>query len=192
MSTSDIIRTKFHDRIYAKTFLRLVPRSVHPNHVTMARFLLTPGVVMLTVAERYGLALASFLMLAFSDTLDGSLARVRNKVTTWGKVFDPVADKILIGSLVIVLVMQHISAGLALVILGLELSFMVLGFWKLMHGTVVQANRWGKIKMSLQVLGVSLLLIGIMTGFSGLFHVSAQAFYVAIIFAVVSLFAAGI
>lgn len=183
---------KFHDRLMARWVLPAVPKRVHPNHVTMARLLCTPIVVVLAVMAWYRLALGAFLLLAFTDMLDGSLARVRNQVTSWGKVFDPIADKLLIGSLVVVLVVQHLGPGLALIILGLESLVILLALWRLRQGKEVQANRWGKIKMFLQVVGVTLLLVGMLTGFTGLFHVSAQAFYVAIIFAVLSLFAAGI
>lgn len=184
-------RLKIHDRLYALTVLKLVPQSVTPNQITLFRLVSTPVVVTLAAMESYPLALFAFLVLAFSDTVDGSLARVRNQVTSWGKVFDPLADKVLVGSLVIVLVMQHLGVGLALVLLSIELLFLVFGWWKIKSGRDVQANLWGKIKMFLQVIGVSLLLLGLITGFHGLFHVSAQTFYLAIAFAIVSLFAAG-
>lgn len=182
---------KFHDRLYSMLLLPLVPASVSPNQVTLFRMVCTPVVVVLAVMHAYVWTLVVFLILAFSDTLDGSLARVRGQVTTWGKVFDPVADKILVGSLVIVLVMQHLGPGLALLILGLELLFMLIGWWNIKRGKVVQANRWGKIKMFLQVLGVSLLLLGLITGFQGLFHFSSQTLYLALVFALASLLAAG-
>ncbi len=184
-------RLKFHDRLFAKTVLKLVPQSVTPNEITFFRLVSTPVVVVLAVMESYPLALFFFLVLAFSDAVDGSLARVRNQVTSWGKAFDPIADKILVGSLVIVLVMQQLSVGLALGILSLELLFLVFGYWKIKSGVEVQANLWGKIKMLLQVIGVALLLVELITGFPGLFHISAQTFYLAIVFAVVSLLAAG-
>lgn len=184
-------RVKFHDRIYEQTVLRLVPLSITPNQITLFRLVCTPIVVALAVAQAYVLALIFFLVLAFSDTVDGSLARVRNQVTTWGKVFDPIADKVLVGSLIIVLVMQRLSVGLALVLLSIELLFLIFGWWKIKRGVEVSANRFGKAKMFLQVLGVTLLFLGIITGFHGLYHISAQTFYLAIVFAVVSLFAAG-
>lgn len=184
-------RVKLHDRFYSWTVLKLVPASVTPNQITMFRLVSTPVVVVLAVMEYYRLALLCFLLLAFSDTVDGSLARVRNHVTSWGKVFDPVADKVLVGSLVIVLVIQHLGAGLALVLLSIEVLFLLFGWYKVKSGVEVQANRFGKIKMFLQVIGVSLLFFGLITGFHGLFHISAQTFYLAIVFAVVSLFAAG-
>lgn len=183
---------KFHDRLLAKSLLPLIPSWVEPNHITIVRFFLTPAVVAVTIWGQYLIALPFFLAVAFTDILDGSLARVRNRVTTWGKVFDPVADKLLIGSLVVVLVAKHLDVGLALLIVSLELLFMLIGLYKLQQGTPVQANRWGKIKMSLQVLGVTLLFVGLMTGFTGFYAVSERVLYVAIAFAVVSLFAAGI
>lgn len=185
-------KLKIHDRIYKKTFLKLIPGFVHPNHVTIARFILTPFVIWLAVQGYYGLAIPVFLAVAFTDSIDGSLARARDQVTAWGKIYDPVADKLLIGSMVVVLVIQHLGFYLGVAIIGIEVLFIVLGWWWVSGGNNVQANKWGKIKMCLQVLGVTLLLIGLATGFEGLFNISAQTFYLAIFFAVVSLFTSGI
>jgi CDP-diacylglycerol--glycerol-3-phosphate 3-phosphatidyltransferase len=186
------VELKLQDKIYQKTFLFLIPDRLHPNHLTMARFVLTPLVLWLTVQQYYASAIVSFLLVAFTDTLDGSLARVRNKITPWGKIYDPVADKLLIGSLVSVLVIQHLGFYLGLTIILIELVFIGLGWWWSSNGHVVQANRWGKVKMFLQVVGVTLLLVGLATGFEGLFGVSETTFYIAIFFALISLFTSGV
>ena len=87
-----------HDKIMAVTFLPLIPRWVTPNAITIARFVLTPLVVFLILIENYNIGIPLFIATAFTDVLDGSLARVRKKVTKWGTLHDPVADKLLIGS----------------------------------------------------------------------------------------------
>ncbi len=183
---------KPHDRFLAKTLLRLIPGWVQPNHLTIARFVTTPLVMWITIQKQYALAIPVFLLIAFTDVLDGSLARVRSRVTSWGKIYDPVADKLLIGSLVAILVIQHLGFYLGLAILLIESSFIALGWWKLLNGHQVQANRWGKVKMFLEVLAVTLLLIGLATGVQELFGISATTLYLAIFFAVISLFTSGI
>jgi len=185
-------KLKWQDKLFKKTILPLIPERVHPNHLTIARFILTPFVIWLAVQQYYGLAIPAFILVAFTDTLDGSLARIRDKITPWGTVYDPVADKLLIGSMVVVLVIQHLGFYLGLAIILIELTFIALGWWWLSTGTVVAANKWGKIKMFLQVVGVCLLLLGLATGFQGLFDISATTFYIAIFFALISLFASGV
>lgn len=169
-----------------------MPERVHPNHITMARFVLTPFVVWLVLEGVYGWGMLAFLFVAFTDTLDGAMARVRNKVTPWGKIYDPVADKLLIGSLVIVLVIKHLGVQLAIAILAIEVLFIGLGWWWVSNGLEVQANRWGKIKMFLQVVGVTLLLLGLATGFDGFLDVSSKTFYLALLFEIISLFTSGV
>ncbi|MBI4121899.1 MAG: CDP-alcohol phosphatidyltransferase family protein [Parcubacteria group bacterium] len=183
---------KLQDRLYQKTILKLVPERVHPNHVTLARFVLTPFVVWLVLEGYYGWGVVAFLLVAFTDTLDGSMARVRDKITPWGMIYDPVADKLLIGSLVGILVIQHLDVYLAVAIISIEVLFIALGWWWISSGVQVQANRWGKIKMVLQVIGVTMLLIGLATGFSGFLQVSSTTFYLAIVFAIISLFTSGV
>lgn len=184
---------KIQDRVYKKTIFHLIPEFVHPNHLTISRFILTPVVVFLVIIEQYYAGIALFILTAFTDTLDGALARVRNQITPWGQLYDPVADKLLIGSLVAILVIQHLGVFLALVIISIEVLFIALGWWKVSLGIEVQANKWGKAKMVLQVLGVLLLLAGLATGFEGgFFDISAKTFYLAIVFAVISLFTSGL
>ena len=183
---------KIQDRLFKKTILRIIPKWVLPNHITILRFLLTPLVMWLTITQQYGIAVVVFLLVAFTDILDGSLARVRNQVTKWGKLYDPVADKVLIGSLVAIVVTQHLGVYLGAAIIIIELIFIGLGFWWTQNGHAVQANKWGKIKMFLQVCGVTILLVGLATGFQGLFGISATTFYLAIFFAIISLFSSGV
>lgn len=183
---------KIQDRLYKSTIFHLIPESVHPNHITIARFILTPVVVFLILFNYFTWGIVLFVFTAFTDTLDGALARVRNKITPWGQIYDPVADKLLIGSLVGLLVIRHLDLLLALVIIGIEVLFIALGWWKVSLGMEVRANKWGKAKMVMQVIGVLILLVGLATGFEGLYDVSSKTFYLAILFAIISLFTSGL
>ena len=185
-------RLKWQDKIFARTLLTLIPKSVHPNHLTIARFILTPIVAFLALQQYYIWALVAFLLVAFTDTLDGSMARVRKQESTWGEIYDPVADKLLIGSLVVILVIQHLSYFLGIAIIVIELLFIGLGWFWVSNGQVVQANRWGKIKMFFQIVGVTMLLLGLIVNFQGLFDISATTFYLALVFAIISLFTSGV
>ena len=184
-----------HDRILDVLILRFIPRSVHPNHVTIARIFLTPFVLFFILDERYGIGVPLFLFTAFTDAVDGALARTRNQVTQWGKVFDPIADKLLIGSVLIVLAMRYINFYVAMAVLGVEVMIITaaLVFHRFdKYGRIRGANLWGKIKMILQVMAVFLALLGLLIDFPLLIQGASFVFGGAIVFALMSLFSRGI
>ena len=180
------------DRMLATTVLKLFPRSVTPNHLTMFRFLATPFVLVVTALERYDVALWFFLLVASTDALDGAMARTRGQITTWGKIYDPLADKLLIGSMVFAIVLHYIDFWAAMVIIALEALIIASAWWQKHNNRMVEANVWGKIKMILQVSGTAFLLIAIVFDLEALLPFGAGAFYLAIAFAVVSLLTYGI
>jgi len=182
----------YHDRILAKTFLRLFPKKVLPNHLTVFRFLATPLVAVLMLYENYSIGLFAFLIVAFTDALDGSMARIRNQITEWGKIYDPLADKILVGSMVFIIVLRYIDLWTAIIILFLEFIIILVAWIRKIRGRKIQANIWGKIKMMLQVLGVVILLLAIVFNWQALLPLASGVLYLAIAFAVVSLLTYGI
>lgn len=186
------VKIQPHDRVMQKFILPLIPERLEPNHFTIARLVLTPFVILLIYYEKMYLSIFLFLITAFTDTIDGSLARVRNKITSWGKLYDPVADKLLIGSIVFMLVSKYIDFYAALIIIALELLLILGGIWRIKKNISVQANLWGKIKVNLQVFGSLFLLIALPLQKHIFISISATAFYLAIAFAIVSLFTQGI
>jgi CDP-diacylglycerol--glycerol-3-phosphate 3-phosphatidyltransferase len=182
----------WHDSFMKNTFLKLIPRSLHPNHITVFRLLTTPAVAVLMFYEHYYIGMIAFLLVAFTDVLDGSLARTRDQITEWGKLYDPIADKILIGSMVFIIVLKYIDLWAALVIVTLEIIIVILAWIRKKEGLEVQANRWGKIKMFLQVLGVTILLLAIVYDIEALLPFASGTLYLAIVFAVISLLTYGI
>lgn len=180
-------KTYPHDRLLAATLLRLVPNETTPNQITVARIFMTPMVLWLLHEGRYDIGVPLFLVTALTDTLDGSLARVRDQVTDWGKTWDPIADKLLIGSVAVLLLARHFPLELTIVILGFEAAFLAAGWYRRTQGVIVSANWWGKFKMLAQVIGMTLFLLSLMTGIGALATASYAAFGVAIVFASVSL-----
>lgn len=182
----------WHDKLLAKTFLKLFPSRVIPNHLTLFRFIATPLVVFLMVYEYYLVGLLSFLLVAFSDALDGSMARTRNQVTEWGKIYDPLADKVLIGAMVFVIVLRYVDFWTAMIIVALEIMIISAAWVRKREGRLVQANIWGKIKMALQVAGVTILLFSVIFNWGALLPLASGTLYLAVAFAVVSLLTYGI
>ena len=182
----------FHDKILAATILKLIPTRVLPNHITILRFMATPMVIFLMISEKYYIGLWAFLLTAFTDAIDGSLARTRNQITDWGKIYDPLADKILIGSMVFVIVLRYIDFWTAIIIISIEIIFIIAACARKRSGREVHANIWGKIKMMLQVAGVAILLLAVVFDWANLLPLASKTLYLAIAFAIVSLLTHGI
>ena len=177
------------DKIIKATFLKLLPSWVTPNHVTIFRFLTAPFVLFFLVSENYIAGLILFTVSAFSDALDGALARTKDQITDWGKLFDPLADKILIGTTAAFLIVKYIGVYIAFAIILIEIILITIGYYKkrFQHITV-QAHPTGKLKMILQSVGIaSLFLFAIFPGLPIFIIIAQYALYAAIFFAVVSL-----
>jgi CDP-diacylglycerol--glycerol-3-phosphate 3-phosphatidyltransferase len=181
----------FHDRLMAKTVLRLFPVWIAPNQVTMARLILTPLVVWLLWIGNYAWGVPIFVLTAFTDTIDGSLARTRNQITKWGIVFDPIADKLLIGAVLVVLIMQKLSFYLGIIIIIMESVAALAGLYSHRRDKVYMANNLGKAKMCLQVLGLFVLIVGAWTGFELLHSLATAILATAVIFALANIIAFG-
>lgn len=182
-----------HDQFLARSVLKFLPGSVTPNQLTLLRIVMTPAVFLLTLTEHYRLGVILFILAAFTDALDGSLARTKNMITNFGMLFDPLADKLLVGSMVFLLVFENFGEALALIILGLELVMIVTALVaKYKFKTVKMANRWGKIKMLLQVIATSLTMIGLVANLPIFLTIAFWIFGLAIGFALISLFRQGI
>jgi len=176
------------DKIFRATILKLFPKSVTPNHVTIFRFLTIPFVVLLLAAEDYKLGIILFAISAFSDALDGALARTRNEITDWGKLYDPLADKILIGISVAILVTKYISVYIAGGIIFIELILITVGYYKKRFSRIVmQAHPTGKLKMIFQSFGIGFLFLYGITGIPILVIIAEYVLYISILFAIISL-----
>ena len=133
-----------------------------PNFLTLVRILLVPVVVVaLLDATPNGSLLAAgvFALAAVTDGVDGYLARSRQSVTNFGKVMDPIADKLLIAAALISLVSLDRRAGwVAMVIISREFAVTGLRMLAIEKGHVVSASVWGKLKTTTQVAMVLALI----------------------------------
>jgi len=181
-----------HDIWMNRIILPFIPKKIHPNHITILRLFLIPFVIWFLVVGDYTKGFIIFIMAAFTDAVDGSMARIRNQVTEVGKVLDPIADKLLITSVLVILILKGLNFYLALSIIFIEVVFIIGGLWRKARNKKVEANVWGKVKMNLQVLGISLLFFGFILKSSMINSFSIFALSLAIIFAIMSLLSAGI
>lgn len=144
-----------------------------PNKLTVMRILLVPVLVIIAMIDfpvkvyniplEYILVDIIFIIAAITDKVDGYLARKNNQVTTFGKFLDPIADKILVVSALIILVERGtIPAWIPIIIVFRE--FLVSGYRLIASqssGKVIAANKWGKLKTVTQMVAIILTLIDV-------------------------------
>jgi CDP-diacylglycerol--glycerol-3-phosphate 3-phosphatidyltransferase len=144
-------------------------------------YLQTPWI---TLSKEW-LALPIFLVAALTDLLDGIIARRRSQISTLGTLLDPVADKLLISAALISLVeLQMLPAWMVVVIVGREFAVSGLRSIAAAEGYTIEASDLGKTKMVLQVIAVSLLLVG--AHWPLVSRAGLAAIWLVVLFAVVS------
>ena len=177
------------DRVLDRLFLWIFPEFVIPNHLTIFRYATVPLVFYLLLYQRYLLGFVLFTISVFTDALDGAMARTRDKITDWGKLHDPLADKLLIGVAGAVLITRYIDFRIILIILVLEM-FTVLSAIHLHDNKEkeIGARLPGKIKMICQSVAIISLLIYSLFQFENLLTVSSTLLYLAIFFSTINIF----
>jgi len=139
----------------------VVPLNI-PNALTMLRILAVPVVVVALLAEIPNgdlIAGIVFALAALTDGLDGYIARRRDDVTTFGKLMDPLADKLLIvAALVSLVALDRLQAWIAMVIIARELAVTGLRAVAVEQGVVISASWLGKVKTALQIAAVIALI----------------------------------
>lgn len=133
------------------------------NILTMARIAMVPVFVVLVLqgtTAGYLWGTLVFALAALTDRVDGHLARSRGLVTDFGKLADPIADKVLmLTALVLLSVSGHLPWWITIVIVVRELGITVLRFVMVRRGVVMPASKGGKLKTTLQALFIGGLLL---------------------------------
>ncbi|HEX6547996.1 MAG TPA: CDP-diacylglycerol--glycerol-3-phosphate 3-phosphatidyltransferase [Candidatus Dormibacteraeota bacterium] len=134
-----------------------------PNLLTLSRLVAIPALMVLLIARFPGhdqWAAGLFLLASLTDTADGQLARRRGQVTELGKFLDPLADKLFVLSVLIVLVQEGmLAAWVVIVIFGREMLITILRSLSASQGRVIAATPFGKTKTVTQVGAVLLLIL---------------------------------
>jgi CDP-diacylglycerol---glycerol-3-phosphate 3-phosphatidyltransferase len=132
------------------------------NVLTLVRVALIPvlvAVMLSALPDADLLAALVFVIASATDALDGWLARRRSMVTAFGKLMDPLADKLLITSALVSLVaLYRLDAWVAMVIIAREFAVTGLRMLALEQGHVISASVWGKLKTTTQVAMVLALI----------------------------------
>jgi CDP-diacylglycerol--glycerol-3-phosphate 3-phosphatidyltransferase len=129
-----------------------------PNVLTVLRIMLVPALVVALLGNTPAgdvLAAMVFALASLTDFVDGYLARAREQITTFGKLMDPLADKLLIIAALISLVsLDRLAAWVAMVIITRELAVTVLRLGATQAGVVMAASPFGKAKTCLQIAAI--------------------------------------
>ena len=146
-----------------------------PNKLTVLRIILVPIIVIIYYlgnlgvinGEFFNISIVNWLILAifsaasYTDHLDGKIARRDNKITAFGKFADPLADKILVLAVMLILVEDaKLPAWIPIIVLFRE--FVVSGYRLIAvekGGKVIAANIWGKVKTVTQMIAIILMLL---------------------------------
>ena len=131
-----------------------------PNKLTIGRILAIPVFIAVFLMDYRYAAAVIFLLAAFTDMLDGKIARKYNLVTNFGKLMDPLADKLLVMAALICLVETGDVAGwMVVIILGRE--FIITGMRQVAaaQGIVIAAGTTGKIKTVTQMIAIPFLFL---------------------------------
>jgi len=134
-----------------------------PNGLTLSRLAAIPLLMALLLIDFPGhdqIAAALFIVFSLTDTLDGQVARRRGTVSDFGKFLDPLADKLFVLSVLIVLVQEHlVAAWVVVVIFSRELIITILRSVASTQGRVIGAAPLGKTKTVMQMSAVTLLIL---------------------------------
>ncbi len=137
------------------------------NKLTLARLILAiPFIYFLTMSQGYNdftyrmIALILFIIASLTDFLDGYIARKNNMITDFGKLMDPLADKILVLSALVVFVeIGYLPSWISIIVLARE--FLISGIRALAaaNGEVISAGNLGKYKTTTQMIGIAIIII---------------------------------
>jgi CDP-diacylglycerol--glycerol-3-phosphate 3-phosphatidyltransferase len=134
-----------------------------PNQLTIFRILLVPvigAMLALDFADHYQYSAVAYATAAATDTLDGRIARSRNLVSELGKFLDPLADKLLVITVLVILAGQSLLPSWVVVVIAAR-EFLITGIRSVAaaQGVVVSSTPWGKSKMLTQNIMIVLIIL---------------------------------
>jgi CDP-diacylglycerol---glycerol-3-phosphate 3-phosphatidyltransferase len=134
-----------------------------PNQLTILRILLVPVIgaaLALDFSDHYQVSAVAYATAAATDTLDGRIARSRNLVSELGKFLDPLADKLMVITVLVILASQSLLSSWVVVVIAAR-EFLITGIRSVAaaQGVVVSSTPWGKSKMLTQNIMIGLIIL---------------------------------
>lgn len=170
-----------------------------PNILTLFRIFLIPFIVVVLLTKfqfekwfyinREILAVILIVIASLTDLLDGFIARKRGEVTTLGQLLDPIADKLLVSSVLISLVdMRLAPAYLVVIIIGREFAVTGIRMISALHNVPIPAGKLGKLKMLVEVISICFIILGNQKDWETILLTGKIILYIVAFIAIISLF----
>lgn len=163
-----------------------------PNKLTLIRMALVPATMALLLTRHFYIALAVFCIASVTDFFDGYIARKYSLITSFGKIMDPLADKMLVfGAFLCFIQMGFITVWSVFIILAREFFVTGMRIVAVDKGKVIAASWWGKIKTNVQIFaciagflcfgsgnGAAIIVGKCAVGFAALFTAASWVAYI--------------
>ena len=172
-----------------------------PNKLTLSRVIAIPIFIVLFILGTLSknvignginiyraMAAAIFVVASITDYFDGKIARERNLITNFGKLMDPLADKMLVITAMILLTeSKEVNYLCTLVVVLRELTISSIRLIALEKGIVIAASIWGKLKTSTQMVSLVLILFNFYRLNGLAYYLTYILFYISTAFVIISL-----
>ena len=166
-----------------------------PNYLTLSRIIMIPVFLVLFYASvKYNmlelrlLSAVTFTIASITDYFDGKIARKYNLITNFGKLMDPLADKmIVVTALMLLCNTSEVDVISVIIVVLREISISSIRLIALEKGEVIAASKWGKFKTASQMVAIVLLLFNVHNINSTLNIVVYSIYYISVLFVVISL-----
>jgi phosphatidylglycerophosphate synthase len=180
---------KYSDPFLAATVLKLIPQRVTPNQVSWLRVFSWPVVFYFLFIESYVLGFLIFLFSAFTDLVDGAMARTRDKITEFGKVLDPVADRGLIAVAGFILISRLFGWPLFFYMLVLEIFQAIMSYRAMIRLGYNPGSNWaGAVRMFIQSVAFIMIIAGLSFFLSGWITFAGILLYISLLFTFLAAF----
>ena len=134
------------------------------NNLTLTRIVIVPILIVIflysTSKTSCLIAALLFALAAFTDWLDGYIARKQNLITSFGQFLDPLADKVLVSITLVMLVsLNRVPAWMVSIIIAREVAITGLRIAAVREGIIIASSKWAKYKTAFQLVATEALLI---------------------------------
>lgn len=164
-----------------------------PNKLTILRILMVPAVMFFMLTESIShpsadiIAAAIFIIASVTDWFDGRIARKYNLITNFGKVMDPLADKLIVFAVILCLVKQSVfPVWCAMIILARDFLVTGMRVIAVSEGISVAASIWGKVKTTVQMIAMVIAILFGQSEIAALYIAAQTAIYLATAATVIS------
>lgn len=159
-----------------------------PNILTMFRVICIPIFILLFIFNFRYISAVVFVIASITDYFDGKIARKYNIISNFGKLMDPLADKMLvIAALMCLTENNEVNFLCTLIVVLREISISSIRLIALEKGEVIAASMWGKYKTATQMISIVMILFNVYEINKVLYYITYGLFYISTALVIISL-----